>query len=97
MAGVDDGGVDTVYTSVTWTLGAGFENAIASTTAAIGLTGNDLNNQITGGAGSNVLTGLGGKRHHHRRRRHRCPRRRHRRRPDVGRFGQRHLLRRFRQ
>ncbi len=60
VAGVDDGGIDTVYTSVTWTLGAGFENAIASTAAAIGLTGNDLNNQITGGAGSNVLNGLGG-------------------------------------
>jgi len=54
------GGVDTVYSSVTHTLGSGIENLTLSGTAAINGTGNANNNAITGNSGNNYLSGLDG-------------------------------------
>ena len=52
--------IDTVESSVTWTLGANLENLILTGTTAIDGTGNGLNNVITGNAGDNILTGGAG-------------------------------------
>lgn len=60
VAGVDDGGVDTVISYATYTLGDGFENLTLTGTSNISGTGNNLNNVITGNAASNVLSGGGG-------------------------------------
>ncbi len=57
VTGVDDGGVDTVMSSVAWTLNTFFENLTLTGTANINGTGNALNNIITGNAGSNKLNG----------------------------------------
>ena len=40
----DSGGVDTVESTVSWTLGADFENLIFTGTAATSGSGNDLDN-----------------------------------------------------
>jgi trimeric autotransporter adhesin len=53
-------GIDTVLSSVSWTLGDEFENLILTGTAAIDGIGNALANVITGNAGANVLNGMGG-------------------------------------
>ena len=53
-------GTDTVYASVTCTIGTGIENLILTGTGAINGTGNALDNEITGNAGNNVLTGGAG-------------------------------------
>ncbi len=55
-----NGGVDTVYSSVTWTLGANFEYLTLTGNAAIDGFGNNLDNDITGNNASNVLRGRGG-------------------------------------
>jgi Ca2+-binding RTX toxin-like protein len=69
VVGVDDGGVDLVSASVSFTLGAFVDNLTLTGSAAIDGTGNDLANNIkgngavnhlTGGAGADVLTGNGG-------------------------------------
>ncbi len=60
LGGTDNGGIDTVRSSVTFTLGVYFENLILTGTNAINGTGNDLDNQITGNDANNTLTGLGG-------------------------------------
>lgn len=60
-----DEGVDTVRSSVTYTLGANLENLILTGSAADGtgnglanvLTGNDLNNTLDGGEGADTLKG----------------------------------------
>jgi uncharacterized delta-60 repeat protein len=54
------GGWDTVQvklTTGTYTLAANVEQAVVASTAAVGLTGNDLNNWLEGNAAANALTG----------------------------------------
>lgn len=53
-------GMDTVSSSITWTLSANVENLTLSGTAAVNGTGNGDANAITGNSANNVLTGLGG-------------------------------------
>lgn len=54
------GGIDEVRTSVSFTLGSGLENLTITTSQSVDGTGNSLANTIVGGAGANVLSGLGG-------------------------------------
>ena len=54
------GGVDTVQSSVSHTLGFGIEDVILTGVAAINGTGNENNNVITGNGANNVLSGLDG-------------------------------------
>jgi Ca2+-binding RTX toxin-like protein len=56
----DAGGTDTIETSITWHLAAGFENLVATGTATTSHGGNNLNNHITGNAGSNWIAGREG-------------------------------------
>jgi Ca2+-binding RTX toxin-like protein len=53
-------GMDTVETSVTYTLGSDVENLILTGTAAIDGTGNELNNVLQGNVADNTLTGGAG-------------------------------------
>jgi Ca2+-binding RTX toxin-like protein len=55
-----DWGVDTVFTSVNYTLDKNVENAQALGSAAINLIGNTLDNSLTGNAAANVLNGGAG-------------------------------------
>lgn len=50
-------GIDTVESSVTWSLGANLENLTLTGMAAIDGTGNALDNRIRGNEGGNVLRG----------------------------------------
>ncbi|RRV10121.1 mannuronan epimerase [Pseudomonas sp. v388] len=52
--------IDTVQSSVSWTLGANLENLVLSGVSAIAGNGNELRNFITGNAAANVLNGAGG-------------------------------------
>jgi Ca2+-binding RTX toxin-like protein len=57
------GGSDTVAATASYTLGANIENLQAAAiggSAALNLTGNDLNNYIWGTQGNNILAGGGG-------------------------------------
>ena len=54
------GGIDTVQTSLSWTLADEFENLKLTGGAALNGTGNAGNNVILGGAGDNRLDGLAG-------------------------------------
>ncbi|ESQ90082.1 hypothetical protein ABAC460_09955 [Asticcacaulis sp. AC460] len=56
----DGGGIDTIQSSLSWTLGAAFENLTLTGTANISGTGNDLNNVISGNGGANTLSGGAG-------------------------------------
>jgi Ca2+-binding RTX toxin-like protein len=53
-------GIDTVETTINYTLGADIENLVLRGSAAISGTGNDLANVMTGNTGNNTLIGLGG-------------------------------------
>lgn len=53
-------GVDTVQSSITYTLGANVENVTLTGTAAINGTGNSLANVLIGNSAANVLTGGAG-------------------------------------
>lgn len=52
-------GIDTVYATINYTLGANVENLILGSTAVNG-TGNELANEITGNAANNTLNGGAG-------------------------------------
>ncbi|MCE7914935.1 MAG: heme peroxidase [Nitrosomonas sp. PRO4] len=54
------GGIDTVQSSVTFTLGAQLENLLLTGAAAINGTGNGAANVLTGNSNNNTLNGLGG-------------------------------------
>ena len=56
----DSGGVETVQSTVSWTLGTGFENLIFTGTAATSGSGNDLDNVMTGNSAGNWMRGRGG-------------------------------------
>jgi trimeric autotransporter adhesin len=53
-------GIDTVKSSVTYTLGTNLENLILSGTSALSGTGNALDNYITGNSAANTLNGGAG-------------------------------------
>ncbi|WP_013321018.1 putative Ig domain-containing protein [Gloeothece verrucosa] len=53
-------GIDTVQSSVNWTLGTYLENLILTGSSNLSGTGNTLNNSITGNGGNNNLSGLDG-------------------------------------
>ena len=53
-------GIDTVMSSVTWTLSSSMENLTLTGTAGINGSGNGLNNIVIGNSASNTLFGYGG-------------------------------------
>ncbi len=53
-------GNDTVYATISYTLGANLENVGLLGTSAINATGNDVGNAMFGNSASNTLTGAGG-------------------------------------
>ncbi|MBO1541531.1 M10 family metallopeptidase [Pseudomonas sp. OA65] len=53
--------IDTVRSSVNWTLGANLENLVLAGSAHVNGVGNALNNVLTGNAGNNVLNGGAGR------------------------------------
>ncbi|WP_374650074.1 calcium-binding protein [Dongia sp.] len=55
-----DEGIDTVQSSIAWTLGANLENLTLSGSSGVAGTGNALDNVITGNSGNNALTGGAG-------------------------------------
>jgi Ca2+-binding RTX toxin-like protein len=56
----DAGGIDTVESTVSWTLAAGFENLTLTGVAVTSGSGNSQDNVITGNSAANWLRGLGG-------------------------------------
>ncbi|MFN7882682.1 MAG: calcium-binding protein, partial [bacterium] len=55
-----NGGIDTVETGITYTLGAEVERLVLTGTGAVNGTGNALANTLTGNSGANRLTGGAG-------------------------------------
>jgi len=60
VAGVDDGGIDTVESTITYALPMFIEKLTLKGTAAINGTGNDLANRLAGNDANNVLSGRAG-------------------------------------
>ena len=60
VRGVDDGGIDTVESTITYSLGAFVEKLNLKGTTAINGTGNGLANRLAGNDAANVLSGQGG-------------------------------------
>jgi Ca2+-binding RTX toxin-like protein len=54
------GGMDAVYASASYTLGAQVERLVLTGSAALNGTGNELNNVLIGNAGTNILNGGSG-------------------------------------
>ena len=54
------GGIDTVYSSISFALGANLERLTLTGTAGVDATGNGLANILTGNSAANVLTGAAG-------------------------------------
>jgi Ca2+-binding RTX toxin-like protein len=54
----DGQGLDTVESSVNWTLGANFENLTLTLAANVNATGNELSNTIQGNIGNNLISAL---------------------------------------
>jgi Ca2+-binding RTX toxin-like protein len=55
-----NGGIDTIYASVSYNQPTNVEKVISVGSGAVNTTGNSLNNTLTGNSGNNTLTGLGG-------------------------------------
>jgi Ca2+-binding RTX toxin-like protein len=55
-----DEGIDTVQSSISWTLGNNLENLILTGSSTVNGTGNTLDNTLTGNAGNNILDGGAG-------------------------------------
>lgn len=55
-----NGGIDVVYSSVSYTLKSRIENLVLTGSSAINATGSSLDNIITGNSGNNVIDGGGG-------------------------------------
>lgn len=53
-------GTDTVYSGITYTLGANVENLVLTDTGVLNGTGNSLNNSLTGNNANNILNGGAG-------------------------------------
>ncbi|WP_228156156.1 putative Ig domain-containing protein [Acinetobacter pittii] len=53
-------GIDTILSSITYTLGSNLENLTLTGSTAINATGNTLNNTLTGNSGVNILNGGAG-------------------------------------
>ena len=53
-------GIDTVRSSLTWTLGLNVENLVLTGSAQLNATGNELANSLSGNSANNVLSGLAG-------------------------------------
>lgn len=53
-------GIDTIQSSITWTLGSNLENLTLTSTIAANATGNDLSNVLKGNAAANALDGGSG-------------------------------------
>ena len=60
LAGVDDGGVDTVLSAITYTLGSFIENLTLTGTTSVSGYGNELDNTLTGNGAVNNLKGMAG-------------------------------------
>jgi serralysin len=61
VSGIDKGGVDTVQSSISYTLRANVENLqLLPSITSINGTGNTLANALTGNSGNNILDGKGG-------------------------------------